>query len=1037
MAKLKNKIKRTLKKRAAISSLCLLLIFAFSSFGTLHSQAQNRISGTVIDVNGMPLLGVNVIQKGTSNGTVTDFDGNYELNLVSGTRTIVFSYVGYLTKEIPVESQTQISVTLEEDAEALDEVVVIGYTPVSRKNVLGSLSTVKSESLEQAAPVSALDAAQGKIAGVQILSNGGPGDGFDIRIRGVSTFGGAGTSPLYVVDGQQLDDIDNLNPDDIASFEVVKDGATAAIYGAQAANGVVIITTKRAKAGELQVNINSITGYNQLVGDLRVSNTRQRERYDRLKVNGTSAGGNSIERDTLSQLRRYSYDLQELVTRPAIRNQTNVGIQGGSEKAKFYWNTGYTNEEGIAIRSDYKRLTSMLKLDVDVSDKFSAGAKMNLTYDEQNGLNESQVFQQIVERIPYYPVFEPNGSYSPEFGGRANPIAETLATQKTRNYRGQLFSYAQLEILPNLTAKSTFGINYRFNKLNIFNPIITQNPNNPVPNGRERFINNYNLQQENFINYKNTWDNHTLGAFAGMQIQRNSAELFDVSGDFSNEYIESFNNVDPLNLAIGNGTENSANSLFSLFSGFNYDYKNKYLLSGTFRRDGSSRFGKNNKYGNFPSLSVGWKINQESFFEEVDAINNLMLSATYGVVGNDRISNYEFTGAFGAGYVYNGVGGIVPIRLGNEELKWEETASTNLGLDLGMFRNRLILNVDLWKKETTDLLALVPLPEESGFSSIRKNVGAIDNKGIDISLSGTILKTKDFSWNSSFNISYQENEVTQLEGGTPFESGFYKIEEGEPIGNIFGFENLGVYQYDESNAYTDDGVQLTPNFDDSGEFVNYTLNGSEFTGEVNQIKFGNRILEGGDIIWEDIDGDFSITESDRQIIGNGLAKYFGGFTSDFKYKNFSFGFLLDYSFGQDIYRRWDEARNDLNSNGETPGPDRIENAWVEPGDVTVYPRLNRVPQNRYAPNSFFVTKGDYIKLRYVRLNYDFPKEFINNTKFLKSMSLNLAVNNVLTWTDYIGFNPELGNRGNPLNPGLDTLRYPNDREIVLGLKIQM
>jgi len=1025
------------KKNTRFSGFAFLLMLVFASFSISNVQAQDKISGVVKDALGNTLPGVNILYKGTSIGAVTDFDGEFTIQKSASSKTLVFSFIGYKTSEVLVGNKSEINVTLEEEAQGLDEVVIIGYAAVKREKVLGSLSSIKSESIEQATPVNAFDAIQGKLSGVQILSNGGPGDGFDIRIRGVSTFGGAGTNPLYVVDGQQLEDIDNLNPDDIASLEVIKDGATAAIYGSKAANGVVLITTRQGKSGKIKVGITSVTGINQLVGDIRVANSRQRALYDLLKAPRGLVGSNSIERDTLSLLRTNSFDLQKLVTRPAIRQQINVSVNGGSETAKFYWNTGYTNEDGIVLRSDYKRITSLLKLDFDVSKKFKVGTKFNLSFEEQNGLNESQVFQQIVERIPYYPVFEQDGTYSPEFSGRANPLAETLATLKRRDYRAQLFSYAQLEILPNLILRSTVGLNYRLNKFNRFNPIITVNPNVPIPTGGESFLNTYDIQQENYLNYKKSWKNHDIGFFGGMQIQKYSIENFDISARFNNDYVQTFGNTDPLFITVGNRTANRRHSLYSLFAGFNYDYKNKYLISGTYRRDGSSRFGENNKYGNFPSISVGWKVHKESFLKSSKTISNLMFRASYGIVGNERISDYEFTGVFGTGFNYNGLGGIAPVRLGNDELRWEETASTNLGLDLGMFKNRFNLNVDVWKKTTTDLLAMVPLPEESGFSNIRKNVGSIDNKGIDITVSGTIFKKKGFTWNSSFNIAYQENKVTQLDGGTPFESGFYKIEEGQPIGNIFGYRNLGIYQFKESNAYDDNGVRLTPVFDATGAFLNYTLNGSEYTGTVNKMRVGNTILQGGDIIWEDLDGDFRVTEADRQIIGNGLAKIFGGFSNEFKFKNFSVSFLFDYSFGQDIYRRWDEARNDLNSNNETPGPDRIEGAWINEGDITPYPRLNRVAQNRNAPNSFFVSSGDFIKLRYIRLDYSIPKIAIDKFKGVEGISINLAINNVLTWTNYLGFNPELGNRGNPLNPGFDTLRYPNDREIILGLKIQL
>ncbi|HAT80584.1 MAG TPA: hypothetical protein DCS17_04055 [Flavobacterium sp.] len=1024
-------MKQKLKKQNTIPGLVLLLLMFFSSFSA-SLVAQERITGVVKDVSGAPIPGVNVLQKGTLKGTATDFDGNYSIKLVPGQKKLVFSFIGFKTQEISIGGKTVINATLEENAQSLDEVVIIGYAAVSREKVLGSLGTVKAESIEQATPVSALEGIQGKVSGVQILTNGGPGEGLDIRIRGTSTFEG-GVNPLYVVDGQQLEDIDNLNPDDIESMEVIKDGATGAIYGTNGANGVILITTKKGKPGDLKVNISSISGISQLVGDIRVANTRQRLRYERLKAGAVITG---FESDTLGILRNYSWDLQKLITRPAIRQQINVAITGGNDKAKFYWNNGFLNEDGIVMNSNFRRLTSNIKLDLNLSKNLTMGTRVNLTFDEKNGLDEAQVFVQLVERIPYFPVFEPDGSYAQEFGGRQNPLAETLATRTNRNYRAQIFSYAQLQILPKLTFKATLGINYNFSKYNNFNPIITLNPATPIATGQERFTNNSDLQQESFINYKNKWGKHTFGAFAGMQTQVWNSERFDIRANFNNEYVETFGNTDPLNIVILNGTDNYRNSLYSLFGGFNYDFKGKYLISGTFRRDGSSRFGANTKYGVFPSLSLGWKVNKESFLNKIKTINNLTIRASYGIVGNQRVGNYEFTGAFEPGFNYNGLGGIAPSRLGNDILKWEKTASTNLGLDLAMFKNRLTLNVDVWKKVTTDLLARVQLPEETGFNGIRKNVGSVDNRGIDFTIGGTILKSKKFTWKSSFNIAYQENEVTKLDGGTPFDSGNYRIEEGQPIGNIFGYKNLGVYQYKESNAYTPEGIRLTPNFA-NGTFVNYTLNGAEYTGTVRKMQVGSTVLAGGDIIWEDLNGDFSITANDRQIIGNGLAKYFGGFSNDFKFNNFSFAFLFDYSFGQDLYRAWDEARNDLNSNNETPGPDRIDGAWVNEGDITEFPRLKRVAQNRNRPNSYFVTRGDYIKLRYVKLEYNLNKDLFKTIKGISGISLNLAVNNVLTWTEYIGWNPELGNRGNPLNPGLDNLRYPNDRELIIGLKVQL
>ena len=997
--------------------------------------AQNRtVTGTIKDANGVPLAGATIIQKGTQNGTSTDFDGNFNLTLVLGNQVLTVSFIGYQTKEVDVSSQTTIAITLEEDSAALDEVVVIGYAPIAREKVLGAMSSVDSEEIQQITPINAFDAVQGRLSGVQILTNGGPGAGFDIRIRGTSTFSQGGNEPLYVVDGQQLSNIDNLDPNDIESLEVLKDGATAAIYGSKAGNGVVLITTKSGRSGELRIDVTGATAITELLGEIPLANSNERRFYERVRGNPNNLTGN--ERDSLSLLQRNSFDLQDLLTRTAIRQQVNVAVSGGGEKANFYWNNGFIDEQGVIVNSSYKRINSLFKLDINPAGRLKVGTKANLSFEDQYGLNEGQVFQQMVERIPYFPIFEPDGSFTPESAGRQNPVAEANArTLRNRNYRAQIFNYAQYDIFPTLSLKSTLGVNFRYNKRNSFEPSIVQNPNNDIARGSEDRRMDYDIQQENFVNYREKFGKHSVSGFAGMQIQKFYTEEFDVSAQFVSDAIQTFNNIDPLTFSLDRGV-NSRNNLFSLFGGFNYDYDNKYLVGATIRRDGSSRFGDNKEYGYFPSATVGWRVSKESFMENVSWIDNLLLRASFGVTGNERIGDYEFTGAYLPGAFYNGVSGVAPTRLGNPDLGWESTEATNIGLELDMFKRRAKFNLDFWRKETSDLLASVPLPEESGFSGIRQNVGAIRNEGIDLSLSGTIINNQNFSWNSSFNITFLRNEVLKLAGGTSFFSGEHLIEEGQPLGNISGWRNLGVYQYDESNAYTDDGGRLTPNFNADGVFENYTLNGAVFNGNVNQLRNGGNVLEGGDIIWDDVNGDFDITVDDRQIIGNGIADVFGGLSNDFRYKGLSLSFLFDFNFGNDIYRRYDEARNDLNSSNETPGPDRINGAWLNPGDVTVFPRLNRVSQNRERPNSFFVTSGDYIKLRFVRFNYDMPASFLEKVDWIKAMSFNLSFNNWATWTNYIGYNPELGTRGNPLEPGVDNLRYPNKRDIILGMRVQ-
>lgn len=1028
--------KTLLTKNKLYLKLMALFWMLFISYNV---QAQEgTISGIITDETGEGLPGVTVIIKGTTIGTVTGIDGDFRLAIRNNQDVLLVSFVGYETKEIVVGDQTSFNIKLNSDISELQEVVVIGYSRVQREKVLGATAMVKSDDIAKITPVNAFEAVQGRLPGVQILSNGGPGSGMDIRIRGVNTLS-SGTSPLFVVDGQQLEDIDNIDPNDIATFEVLKDAATTAIYGSRGANGVVLITTKSAKAGSINIDVTSNYTISQLIGGVPISNTRQRIEYEDVRRGATTVL-TLAQRDSLSLLSRNSFNLLDLITRAAVRRTVNVALSGGSEKMRAFWNLGIQDQEGIVVNSSYQRINSRLKIDYDPVDFISFGSNLNVSAEQLFGLNENQVFQQMVERIAYFPVFEPNGTFTPEIAGRQNPVAEAhLRRIEDRNYRIQSFSYAQIRFTNDLSFKSTIGLNYRYRDRENFEPVLTRNPNNPIPFGSLRHDLNYDIQQENFVNYEKKFQSHYISAFVGMQTQRYYRKGFGIAANFVSDAIETFNNSDPESLAINaEQTGASRNNLFSTFAGFNYDFKNKYLVSGTLRRDGSSRFGEDNKYGLFPSFSIGWRMSEEQFFVPVkNIVNNALFKYSYGESGNERIGDYDAVSRFAPGYVYAGFSGVAPITLGNPQIGWENTNSSNIGLSLGFLKSRVNLDLEIWQSTTEALLANVPLPEETGYASIRSNVGSVENNGIDLNISADIIKGQGFTWSSSFNISTLKNEVKTLAGGTSFFSGDYLVEEGQPIGNINGYRNLGVYQYNESNAYTDDGTRLTPNFGDDGLLVSYTLNGQEYTGNVNQMQNAGQVLQGGDIIWEDTNNDFDITSEDRQTIGNGLPKYYGGFSHDFSYKGVSLSLLFDYSIGQDIWRRYDELRNDLNSSNETPGPDRIDGAWREPGDITVFPRLNRVPQNRERPNSFFVTKGDWIKLRVIRFSYSLPSQVIGNIGWLKKVDLNLSFNNLLTLTNYPGYNPELGTRGNPLQVGLDNLRYPNSRELVMGVRIQL
>ena len=1001
----------------------------------------NPVSGRVIsseDQSGIP--GVNVVVVGSAQGTVTDVEGNYSIEVPGSDAVLSFSAVGFITQEILVSDQSTIDVSLEPDVTNLDEVVVVGYATTKRKNILGAVSSVKEKQVEQVTPVNAFDAIQGRLAGVNIISNGGPGAGSTIQIRGISTFEG-GVEPLYVVDGQQLDNIDNLDPNDIASLEVLKDGASAAIYGSKSANGVVIITTKSGKAGETKLNVDFNTVYSRVNSYVPIASTRQRIFYEDVRRDDATILTGQ-ERDSLNLLYRNSNDLQALLFRTGQRQQMNVGVSGGGETGTFYWNSGFLNEEGVVINSGYRRFNTQFKIDSELFDKVKVGTTLYASYELIEGLSEGQVFQQVVERIPYFPVFEPNGDFTPEIAGRQNPVAEAAARRMDdRRFSARSFNYAEWQIIPQLSIRSTLGINFRLRKRNDFDPTIVLRVGNS-PQGRERNGLEYDLLQENFATYRQAFGDHAVSVILGNSVQQWTSEDTDLrSNSFLSDDVETFNAIEADGfLQNDTRTFRDGHSLLGYFATASYNYQEKYLLEGTLRRDASSRFGSNNRFALFKSGSVGWRISSENFMAGLsDQISNLLIRYSYGENGNERIGNYDNRTRYGFGNFYSGVNSIAPQdQLGNPDLKWENTISRNLGLALGMFDGRLNLDFNLYSKVTQDLLAEQNLPVESGYTTIRTNIGSVQNRGIELSISGSPVRINDFEWFTSFNISSLNNEVLDIPNEQGFfDDGIYRIEEGQPIGNMFGFKNLGIYQYDESNAYDENGTSLTPNFDDNGDLVNYTLNGQEYTGEVKQLARSGKVLLGGDIIWEDLNGDFEIDDNDdRQVIGNGLAKYFGGFYNELTYRNFSLSFLLDYNFGNDIFSDYDQGRNDLNSSNETPSPERIEGAWFQPGDVVEYAKLDR--NRRFTnglTNSAYVSQGDFIKLRNIRFAYQLDKRLLDNIGFVDNLSIDLSVNNLLTWTNYRGYNPELGTRGEPLQPGLDELRYPNKTDFIIGVRI--
>ncbi|MFY0606447.1 MAG: TonB-dependent receptor [Cyclobacteriaceae bacterium] len=1015
------------------SSITLIAVMAVL---TGYAQDQTVTGRVTSDDSPEGLPGVTVLIKGTTTGTITDIDGNYRIS-ASSDDILTFSFIGFELSEAPVNGRSVIDVKMEYDLEQLDEVVVIGYGEQNRRDVTGSIVSVKADALAQSTPVSALEGMRGRLSGVNITANGAPGEAADIKIRGTSTLN-AGTGPLYVVDGQQLDNIDNLNPDDIASVEVLKDGSSAAIYGSKSANGVIIVTTKKGKSGETKIDASYIRSYTSLATKIPVSNTRQARQYEIARNGNLDAQSAATPSDSLSQLFNQDYDYQELITRLGVRDQLGLSLSGGTEDANFYWNTGYLQQEGVVKNSFYNRFNSTLNVNFKVRDKINAGTRLMVSFAERNGLNEGAVFGQLSTHFPYLPYRDTDGTYVGQTSSQQNVVAETIFTERIRrDFDGQVFNFLEYQILPSLKFKTTLGLIYELRRDNDFNPSIVQ-ARGAAASGNEITRLNFSMQQENYLTWRQKFGDHNVSLLAGTQFQtwKNETSRLEAIA-FNNDLISTFNNVSAENIAAT--SSETAHALVSQYARATYDYKGKYLFAATVRRDGSSRFGTENQYGIFPAASVGWRVSDEAFMTPLTSVlSDFKLRASYAQNGNERIGNFDSRSLYSPGANYNGLNGISQTQLGNPNLVWENTTQINYGVDLGLFGGKITATVDVYSKVTDDLLYDTPLPPETGFTQITNNIGKIENRGVELFLSGSPIDNKDFQWFTSFNIATNENEILDLaEKDGQFLQNYYIYQEGGSIGDFHGYTVEGVFAYDESNAFDNDGNQLTPIFDEDGAFVNYELNGSEYSGDINQITFQGVPLKGGNVHWKDHNGDFEIDPiNDRTVIGQGVPKFFGGFYNEFKYKGIKLSILFDYNFGNDIYRRYDEIRNQRMVRTVLPGPDRIDNAWYKPGDVAQYPSLwsSEAARNNFLGNSYWVDDADFIKLRSVRIDYTFPKDIVSKTGILSNVSIYASGNNLLTWTNYAGYNPELGSRGNALSPGLDNLRYPLSREYILGLK---
>jgi TonB-linked SusC/RagA family outer membrane protein len=1022
-----------MKKNAFKFIKYYLVLFIMSI--SLAGFAQNvKISGRISDGTGN-LPGVNVVVKGTTNGTITDSNGFYTINAPSN-GTLLFSFVGYENSEVKIAGRTTIDVVLAEVTVALDEMVVVGYGSQKKRDLTGAISSVRADEIMQNTPTDVAQALQGRVAGVEIMSSSGePGAESRIRIRGTSTFTTEGASPLFIVDGMEVASIDAINPQDIESMEVLKDAASAAIYGSKSANGVIIITTKRGKEGKARVAVNYMSRASEISHRIPQMNTREQQYLTGLR-NFYNGNATAAIPDSLNPVNNNDFYYQELLYRRAWSNQVDLSISGGDKKLSYYVSAGFLDEQGIYINTFNKRVSSRVNVDYQASDKLKVGS--NISLGVTKGKPQSGNAHDHLRRMPYWSVIDPDGSYTSVISSRPNPVAWANLYKNDRHvYDINAYNYIEYNILKGLTFKSNLSALYTTTKMDMFTPSLLSSSFQRSSRNEVRM--NTGWTHEDLLTYNNKFGDHSVNTLAGFSIQDRRSETIVLH--------VTDNLTEALPISVGFSTVNfnntkatdSRNRMASYFGRVNYSYKGKYLLSANMRRDGSSRFGSANRWGNFPSLSAGWRFSDEQFMAwSKKSLTDGKIRVSYGVTGNQAAGNFASMALYSTDY-YADMVGFAATQLGNPFLGWETTKQFNYGLDLNFFNNRIVLAFDYYDKDTYDILYNINIPQTSGFNSLYQNVGSVNNKGWEINLNTINVNTRNFSWKTTFNLSINNNTVTEVPGGEIIDGGIYTLRDGWTIGTMYGYKYLNVFPWDQSNAFTPNREQLTPVFDENERFMDkYLLNGAEYIGEVKQLFFSDKKtpFKGGDVMWEDVNKDGVIDTQDRTIIGCGQPDFFGGVNSEWSYKGFSLSAFFQFAIGGDVYNYTEWFRSSMTWAGDSPNPMIVKNSWQAPGDVKKYYKsaAGGTVQNPRTGTSLWVEDGSYIRLKSLRLGYNLPA---NLTKKLQLGNVNAYVllRDFFTWTKYSGFDPEVNSRNTVFAIGYDNNAYPRAKDVVLGLNI--
>lgn len=1006
----------------------------FISLVAFAANAQLTVNGRVMsEEDNEPAIGVTVMVQGTTTGTVTDFDGNYSITVPDRSAVLVFAYTGYTSQELVVGERSRIDVVMAESVSQLNEVVVTGYGAQLRSNISGSVSTVSADEIAERPILRVEQALQGRTAGVQVAqASGSPGSALTVRVRGVGTINNS--DPLYIVDGVPVDGLDFLNPNDIESINVLKDAASAAIYGSRGANGVVLITTKGGKRN--QAGRISYDAYYGMQQPARLLDLLSAQEYAVIQNEAYIAAGKTpLPEFANPEALGEGTDWQEAIFEGAPIVSHQLTFMGGGEKSAYTLSGNYFSQDGIVggDKANFTRGTVRLNGVHDLKSWLTIGNNLGFTWLQRDGLIENTQYDSPIIRAlnmdPVTPVRKADGTYAysnysdTDIANPANGIEQTYNTWTSNRFVGSVFG--DFKLAKGLTFRSTYSLDITFAVQQIFYPEfdLSNIPSiSEAPPAEKRLVNSVaianntwkNNQWENVLTYQTQFNAvHDLTLIAGTTALQNrydnsgGANTNLPSNDPDDAYIS--NTIDPIESQSAYQSA-SESSLFSWFGKANYEFDDTYLFSATFRADGSSRFGANNRYGYFPSFSAGWKMSQADFWN-IEEISFLKWRASWGQNGNNRIGDYSYTTVVYSGQNYTFgpdetiTNGSVALSAANPDLKWETSTQMDIGVDMEMYDGSISFTADYYLKKTSDMLYASPIPLVAGTAAPIQNVATAENRGVELTL---LYRNREhaFSYELGGNIAFVKSEVTGLgKGGEPVLSGYVqfananaaKTDVGHPLASFYGYVTDGIFQTQE---------------------------------EVEAAAFQNAGTAPGDIRFKDLNGDNVIDINDQTYIGNPTPAFTYGFNADLGWKGFEFNLFFSGSQGNDIFNS--TTRYDFTYVNR---PSSVLDRWTGPGTSNDEPRVNLSDPNQNARVSDrFVEDGSYLRLKTMQIAYNLPDAWLNKMKFDK-FKVYMTIQNLITLTKYSGLDPEIGSVGGSLEIGIDRGFYPQARTVMGGVSL--